>query len=168
MTSTACVSASSRSRPIFVASCSRTHRSVSGSSGTRDNNRWQYNLAWFRRIEKDTNSGLNDITENSFSDAIRDDDVLLANLYRQDWPFLGYTSQVVVVHNRNRESKERFIDDNGFLVRPAALGIQQLRDYDVTYVGYNGEGRIGRWNVSASLYYAFGKEEPSVFTTLEK
>ena len=29
--------------------------------GTRDNNRWQYNLAWFRRIEKDTNSGLNDI-----------------------------------------------------------------------------------------------------------
>ena len=32
--------------------------------GTRDNNRWQYNLGWFRRIEKDTNSGLNDITEN--------------------------------------------------------------------------------------------------------
>ena len=22
---------------------------------------WQYNLAWFRRVEKDTNSGLNDI-----------------------------------------------------------------------------------------------------------
>src|SRR5439155_13739724 len=29
--------------------------------GTRDNNQWQYNLAWFRRIEKDTNSGLNDV-----------------------------------------------------------------------------------------------------------
>ena len=29
--------------------------------GTRDNNRWQYNLAWFRRLEKDTNSGLNDV-----------------------------------------------------------------------------------------------------------
>ena len=135
--------------------------------GTRDNNRWQYNLGWFRRIEKDTNSGLNDITENSLSDAIRDDDVILANLYRQDWPFLGYTSQVVVVHNRNRESKQRFIDDNGFLVRPAALGVQQLRDYDVTYVGYNGEGRIGRFNISASAYYAFGSEEPSTFTTRE-
>ena len=29
--------------------------------GTRDNNIYQYNLAWFRRIEKDTNSGLNDL-----------------------------------------------------------------------------------------------------------
>ena len=37
--------------------------------GTRDNNLWQYNLGWFRRIEKDTNSGLNDITENSPGDA---------------------------------------------------------------------------------------------------
>ncbi|MCB2031825.1 MAG: hypothetical protein KDH18_25815, partial [Rhodoferax sp.] len=27
--------------------------------GTRDNNRWQYNLAAFQRFEKDTNSGLN-------------------------------------------------------------------------------------------------------------
>src|SRR5207244_1076528 len=31
--------------------------------GNRDNNRWQYNLAYFRLLEKDTNSGLNDITE---------------------------------------------------------------------------------------------------------
>ena len=29
--------------------------------GTRDNNQWQYNLGWFRRLEKDTNSGLNDV-----------------------------------------------------------------------------------------------------------
>lgn len=135
--------------------------------GTRNNNLWQYNIGWFRRIEKDTNSGLNDITENSFSDALRDDDVFLFNVYRQDWPFLGYTSQVVVVHNRNTETSERFVDDNGFLVRPAALGVQRLRDYDVTYVGYNGDGHIGRWNVSASLYYAFGTEEPSTFTNLE-
>ena len=31
--------------------------------GNRDNNRFQYNFAAFWRIEKDTNSGLNDITE---------------------------------------------------------------------------------------------------------
>ena len=31
--------------------------------GTRDNNQWQYNLGWFRRLEKDTNSGLNDLGE---------------------------------------------------------------------------------------------------------
>ncbi len=31
--------------------------------GDRDNNRYQYNLAFFARLEKDTNSGLNDITQ---------------------------------------------------------------------------------------------------------
>ena len=135
--------------------------------GTRDNNRWQYNLAWFRRIEKDTNSGLNDITENGFSDAIRDDDVILFNLYRQDFPVLGFTSQIALVHNRNNESDEKFVDDNGFVARPAALGIQKLRDYDVTYIGYNGDGHIGPWNLTASLYYAFGEEEPSTFSELK-
>ena len=134
--------------------------------GTRDNNRWQYNLGWFRRIEKDTNSGLNDITENSWDEAIRDDEVFLFNIYRQDFPVLGFTSQIVLAHNRNTESSERFTDDNGFLVRPAALGIQKLRDYDVTYVGYNGDGHIGPWNLTASAYYAFGKEEPSTFSDL--
>ncbi len=135
--------------------------------GTRDNNRWQYNLGWFRRIEKDTNSGLNDLTENSWDEAIRDDDVFLFNLYRQDFPVLGFTSQVAVVHNRNSESGKQFIDDNGFVVRPAALGVQQLRDYNVTYVGYNGDGHIGPWNLSTSFYYAFGKEELSVFSGLK-
>ena len=131
--------------------------------GTRDNNRWQYNVGWFRRIEKDTNSGLNNITELGFADALRDDDVWLVNLYRQDFPWRGFTSQAVVAHNRNRESGQDFIDDNGFLVRPAALGSQKLRDYDVTYAGLNGDGHIGRWNLTASFYYAFGDESPATF-----
>lgn len=131
--------------------------------GTRDNNRWQYNLGWFRRIEKDTNSGLNDITENDLSDALRDDDVLLFNVYRQDFPWLGFTSQFALVHNRNRETDADFIDDNGFLTRPAALGVQQNRDYDVTYLGLNGDGHIGRWNVSLSAYAAIGDETPATF-----
>jgi len=130
--------------------------------GTRDNNRWQYNLGAFRRIEKDTNSGLNDIDE-----ALRDDDVYLANLYRQDFPVAGFTSQVALVYNRNRETGAEFVDDNGFLVRPAALGIQRSREYDVTYLGYNGDGHIGRWNLTVSAYYAFGRERPATFTDLE-
>jgi hypothetical protein len=132
--------------------------------GTRDNNRWQYNLGLFRRIEKDTNSALNDLTENSLDEALRDDDVLLFNLYRQDFPRLGFTSQFVLAHNRNRESDRRFVDDNGFLVRPAALGVQQARHYDVTYLGLNGDGHFGRWNVTASAYLALGDEEAAVFT----
>ncbi len=126
--------------------------------GTRDNNRWQYNIGLFRRIEKDTNSGLNDL---GHPDALRDDDVLLLNLYRQDFPVLGFTSQLAVVHNRNEENKRDLIDANGFKVRPSAFGNQPLRSYDVTYLGYNGDGHIGRWNLTASTYLAFGDETPS-------
>ena len=131
--------------------------------GTRNNNLWQYNIGWFRRLEKDTNSGLNDITEQDFSDAIRDDDVYLFNIYRQDFPWRGFTSQAVLVHNRNDETDKNFIDDNGFLTRPAALGIQKNREYEVTYAGVNGDGHIGKWNLSLSAYYAFGEETPSTF-----
>jgi len=130
--------------------------------GTRNNNLWQYNLAWFRRIEKDTNSGLNDVSES-----LRDDDVFLFNVYRQDFPVLGFTSQFALVHNVNRETDEVFVDDNGFKTRPAALGLQANREYDVTYAGYNGDGHIGRWNLSVSAYYAFGSEEPAVFADLD-
>jgi hypothetical protein len=135
--------------------------------GNRDNNLWQYNLGWFRRLEKDSNSGLNDITERRMSDALRDDDVFLFNLYRQDFPFIGFTSQAVIVHNANRETERNFVDDNGFLGRPAALGIQRNRDYDVSYAGLNGDGHIGRWNLSLSAYFAFGTETPSTFADLK-
>ena len=135
--------------------------------GTRNNNLWQYNIGWFRRIEKDTNSGLNDITENDLSDALRDDDVFLFNVYRQDFPVLGFTSQLALVHNVNSEGDGRFVDDNGFLTRPAALGMQKNREYDVTYLGYNGDGHIGRWNLSVSAYYAFGEESPAVFVATD-
>jgi hypothetical protein len=131
--------------------------------GTRDNNRWQYNLAWFRRLEKDTNSGLNNVIELG-SDALRDDDVFVANLYRQDWPWLGYTSQLVVAHNRNREGGDTRYDDNGFIQRPSSLGLERTRDYDVTYLGYNGDGHVGRWNLALSAYGALGDEDLGTFS----
>lgn len=126
--------------------------------GNYDNNLWQYNLAWFRRLEKDTNSGLND----PFQDP-REDDVFIANVYRQDFPILGLTSQATAIYNRNRESNDRFFDDNGFLARPASFGTQRGRDYDVVYLGANMDGRIGTVNLTTSAYYAFG-EDDNVFT----
>jgi len=126
--------------------------------GTRDNNIYQYNLAWFRRLEKDTNSGLNDISED-----LREDDVLLANLYRQDFPVLGFTSQLTLLYNRNAEDELHF-DSNGFLVRPASLGFEQVNNYDVTYLGYNGDGHFGRHNLSLSTYFAVGSEDRATFT----
>lgn len=127
--------------------------------GNRDGNRWQYNFAAFWRLEKDTNSGLNLVVQRP-----RDDFVFVANLYRQDFPLAALTSQVTVVYNRNREAGSIEIDDNGFPVRPALLGTLRGRDYDVTYLGYNADGRIGRIGVTASAYYALGQDRDSFFT----
>lgn len=128
--------------------------------GNRDNNRFQYNLAAFWRLEKDTNSGLNDITQSPRSDFI-----FTGNLYRQDFPVVGLTSQVSVTYNMNREKNDVQIDHNGFPVRPALLGDLRGREYDVVYLGYSADGRIGRINVTASFYAALGEDRNSFFTS---
>jgi hypothetical protein len=122
--------------------------------GTRDNNLWQYNIAWFRRLEKDTNSGLNDLRARP-----RNDDVFVVNAYRQDFPRLGFTSQATVVLNANREGHGQFYNTNGFLERPAALGDERPRDYRVAYIGYSGDGHLGRWNLTTSIYAALGRDD---------
>jgi len=127
--------------------------------GNRDNNRLQYNLAAFWRLEKDTNSGLNSVVQRP-----RDDFLFLANIYRQDLLIPSLTSQFTIAYNRNREGNEIEIDENGFPVRPALLGTLRGRDYDVVYLGYNADGRIGRLNLTASAYYALGEDRNSFFT----
>ncbi len=121
--------------------------------GTRDNNRWQYNLAWFRRLEKDTNSGLNDVGK-----PLRKDDLFVANLYKQDFYVPGFTLQGTVIYNDNRESAI-FLDNNGFQIRPPIFGDARPHKYQVTYLGLNGDGHFGRWNTTASLYYAVGRDD---------
>ncbi len=127
--------------------------------GTRDNNRFQYNLGAFWRLEKDTNSGLNAVLQTP-----RDDFVFVANAYRQDFLIPALTSQFTIVYNRNREADDIEIDTNGFPVRPALLGTLRGRDYDVVYLGYNADGRVGRINVTASAYWALGEDRNSFFT----
>ena len=128
--------------------------------GNRDNNRFQFNLAAFWRLEKDTNSGLNSVVQTP-----RRDWVFLANLYRQDFLIPGLTSQVTAVYNMNREAGRIEVDDNGFPVRPALLGDLRGRDYDVVYLGYNADGRVGRLNLTASVYGALGEDRNSFFTS---
>ncbi|MDO6412951.1 hypothetical protein Q4F19_01005 [Sphingomonas sp. BIUV-7] len=127
--------------------------------GNRDNNRFQYNLAVFRRLEKDTNSGLNDLGQTP-----RDDYVFLANLYRQDLPVPGFTSQLIGVYNRNREGNGVEIDHNGFPVRPALLGDLRGHDYDAYYLGYNGDGHFDRINLTVSAYGVFGRDSHNFLT----
>lgn len=122
--------------------------------GNRDNNHWQYNAGWMRRLEKDTNSGLNDLGQRP-----RDDDVYFANVYRQDFPRVGFTSQLALVHNRNNESGPDYYDDNGFLVRPAVIGDVRPHDYQLTYLGYSGDGHFGRYGLTTSTYLALGRDD---------
>jgi hypothetical protein len=128
--------------------------------GTRRNNVFQYNLGLFRRLEKDTNSGLNDLGESP-----RKDDVLIANLYWQDLGTLGLTSQFAFLYNRNREDGEFYFDRNGFIARPASFGDERPRRYDVGYFGYSVDGHIDRLNISGSAYYAAGREKNGAFSS---
>lgn len=118
--------------------------------GNLHSNRWEYNLAYFALLEKDTNSVL-----NTFD--YRHQQVFVANLYLQDFIFLGYTTQFSLHYNKD-DADFRF-DTNNFLVRPAAIGAVQEHDVRVGYLGWTGNGHIGRLNISHAFYQAFGDDD---------
>lgn len=131
--------------------------------GTFDNNQIQWNLAWFRQLEKDTNSGLNSYT-------MRHQDVFVANIFFQDSlrrfaphttdpKFFGYTTLLSFVANLDEgDGGEIQLDDNGFIVRPAPIGTIAEKDVRAYYIGWGGDGHIGRFNISHQFYQAFGQE----------
>lgn len=118
--------------------------------GSWNNNLYQYNLAYFRFIEKDSNSGLNEV----FKD--RRQDVIIANLYRQDFIWQGYTAQVS--YHFNYDHGDTHFDNNRFLRRPSPVGDIQPNEIRAHYMGWTGEGHIGRFNISHSYYFVFGEE----------
>lgn len=126
--------------------------------GNRFNNKLQYNLAWFRRLDKDVNSGLNDVKAG-----LRDDDLLIANVYLQDMPRLGFFSEFLFAYNRNRETSTTF-DDNNFITRPASIGLEIPRKYDAYYFGLGGDGHFGRLNLTTQFFWVTGKEKDGLFT----
>ena len=121
--------------------------------GNWDSNKYQYNLAWFDRLDKDTNSGLN----TSFRD--RNEQVVVANLYANDRPVLGHNLNFSIIHREdNAGSHQSVYDRNGFLVRPAAIGDEMPKNISNTYLGLNGDGHFGRVNTTSAFYYTFGSE----------
>ena len=117
--------------------------------GTRNSNRDQFNLVYFRQLEKDTNSGL-----NSFHD--RRQNVLIANYYRQDFIVPGYTVQTSVHYNNDLGSFK--INKNRFLNRPDGAGIFQKHQVDAVYFGLTGDGHWGRVNLTNAFYYVTGRD----------
>ncbi len=123
------------------------------------NNRYQWNIAYFYFLEKDTNSML-----NSFERRHRQ--VVIANIYKQDFIWKGYTTQFSFHYDRDdagdKDSGERQIDENGFIVRPSRLGTLRPNNINSYYLGWTGDGHIGRINISHAFYQVFGDvdEEP--------
>jgi Carboxypeptidase regulatory-like domain len=117
--------------------------------GAFDNNRYQFNVAYFSMLEKDTNSGLNRFDT-------RHQNVYIANLFRQDFITKGYTIQANLHYNDDRSSIE--FDRNGFLVRPSLIGDVRPHAIKVGYLGINSDGHLGRLNLTNSYYYVFGRD----------
>jgi hypothetical protein len=117
--------------------------------GTNFSNRDQFNLAFFDQAEKDTNSQL-----NTFHD--RKQLVAIANYFRQDFIFPGYTAEVSFHYDHDEPSFK--FDDNGFLVRPDPAGQFQVHEVDAYYFGFAGDGHIGRINVSNAFYWVIGRD----------
>ena len=130
--------------------------------GSSESNRRQWNIVYFYQAEKDTNSELNTF------DA-RHQHVIVANYYIQDsldFDFLpptwrkGYTTQFSFHYNHDDQGKEKLhFDRNGFLVRPDPIGSFTPHDVKVAYLGWTGDGHIGRLNLSHAFYWALGRDD---------
>jgi len=118
--------------------------------GNYANNRLQYNAAVFDMREKDTNSGLNTFEQ-------RNQRVIIANAYLQDTFFKGYTTSWSF--HANLDDSDVHYDRNGNIVRPAPLGTVRQHDVRAYYLGWGGDGHIGRWNISHQFYQAFGRDD---------
>jgi hypothetical protein len=126
--------------------------------GNLHSDRIEYNVAYFHFLEKNTNSGLNTFDR-------RHQQVLLGNIYLQDFFFPGYTAEFVAAWNKDDPSLH--YDDNGFLVRPSPIGnvINQnpgggpiLHGIRVGYFGWLGSGHIRRLNLTHAFYEAIGED----------
>jgi len=117
--------------------------------GTLKSSRIEYNAAAFDLLEKDTNSGFNELNR-------RRAQVYLGNVYIQDFWFPGYTQSFSF--HANRDDGELHYDRNGSLVRPAPVGVIGTNEVHSYYLGMAGNGHIGRINVSHAFYQALGHE----------
>jgi hypothetical protein len=117
--------------------------------GNLHSDRWEYNVAYFKMLEKNTNSGLNTFQP-------RHQEVIVANWYLQDFIKPGYTTQFSIHYNKDDASIH--YDDNGFLVRPAPAGIVQAHNVRAAYLGWTGNGHFGPINVNHAFYQALGSD----------
>lgn len=108
--------------------------------GNASANRYQYSLAWFSMRRREEVTQLHDFDS-------REQDVVIANWFVQDFLGGGYTALFNVHYNRDR----------GFPGRQGLSG--PLR---ALYLGWHGDGRCGAWNLSHALYQVFGTDDANL------
>jgi hypothetical protein len=118
--------------------------------GNLGSNRYQYNAAYFRPLEKDTNSGLNHLFDT------RSQHLGIVNFFAQDFIWPGYTV-MANLHVLN-DSGDKHFDANGFLIRPAPVGTLSRKVVNAVWLGWNGDGHIGPINVTHAFYQVWGRE----------
>jgi hypothetical protein len=123
--------------------------------GTRDDNVFQYNLALISRVPKDR------VRLNDVGRGIPNNQIAFGNLYWQDFPVPGVTSEFILALNRNRAvGRRQLFAADGALEGPAVKG---PHDYDVAYLGYGLDGHFGRLNATAMVYGLGGRERRGTF-----
>ncbi len=118
--------------------------------GNAANNLYQYNFVYFDMREKDTYSDLNTFDP-------RDQHILIANLYKQDFLAKGYTAQWSL--HLNIDNGDTHFDKNDFITRPALLGDARPHSVDAVYLGWAGDGHLGRLNLTHAFYQVLGQDE---------
>jgi hypothetical protein len=131
--------------------------------GNFASNRYQYNIAFFEQLEKDTNSGLNTLSS-------RNQRVVIANIFRQDTIKKGYTIEFSYHFNKD-DAKDFFNDENGFPVRPSILGTIVPHRVRTHYFGFTTDGHFGErlpgllgkigggLNLSTAFYQVLGTDD---------
>ncbi len=121
--------------------------------GDYDNNKTQFNVAWFNRLEKNVNTGINSTFDNRY------ETVVVANTYRQDLIAPGHTTSLSMVYRGDTAGDHGYTyDQNGFLVRPAPIGDERPGNIYSTYFGLGGDGHIDRINTTTQIYHALGSQ----------
>ena len=118
--------------------------------GTLKSSRIEYNAAFFDFLEKEANSGFNELSR-------RHQQMTVANIYVQDFLTRGYTAQFS--YHYNNDTGGPHYDTNGFLVRPAPIGVVTSHDVRSSYFGWTGNGHIGRINLTHAFYQVVGTDE---------
>ena len=118
--------------------------------GNYDNNRWQYNVAAFDMLEKDTYSDLNKF-----------DTTRSAGLDRECFPAGFFRERLHRAAELSCELRWRRVATTTRTI--SSLGRRRsasVRDHYVQayYLGWTGDGHIGRLNITHAFYQAFGED----------